>query len=101
MCEMLMLDEISVRRLLKKFADILPQTIGEIRTAIDEGDLMVVHMLGHKLKGTAGNFRIDALSKIGSKINKIQNIQIESPEILSELEKCAEQLIKEVYALDI
>lgn len=95
-CSMLMLDEDTVKNLLKKFEAMLPDMVDEIRIAVESKDIGVVNSLGHKLKGTAGNFRIDELQGISGEINKLTACEEEANLLIGRLEDCVKRLILEI-----
>lgn len=95
-CTMLMLDEDSVKNLFKKFADMLPEMIDEIRVAVESKDVLLVANLGHKLKGTAGNFRVQEMQTISGKINKLKSCDEEADSLVLELQDCAMRLIAQI-----
>lgn len=99
MCDMLMLDEDSIKNLLIKFSLMLPDMMEEIKAAMDSKDVLLVNRLGHKLKGTAGNFRIDEMQDISAEINKIKDCNEEAYSILSRLRDCSNRLILEINEL--
>ncbi|MGE4399256.1 MAG: Hpt domain-containing protein [Campylobacterales bacterium] len=96
--DMLMLDKGSVVTLLKKFAAMLPEMSEEIKSAISDGDLKLVNMLGHKLKGTAGNFRIQILYDVAEEINILKNLD-DSEAVTDKLDNCIKAIAKEIEAL--
>jgi HPt (histidine-containing phosphotransfer) domain-containing protein len=98
-CDMLMLDEESVKNLLKKFAFMLPEMVNEIRVAADSKDVLLVTRLGHKLKGTAGNFRIEEMESISFEINKIKECDENTTLLIAKLQECADRLIVEINEL--
>ncbi len=95
-CSMLMLDEDSVKSLLKKFETMLPGMVDEIRVAVNSGDIALVNGLGHKLKGTAGNFRIEELQNISGDINKLKACEDEATRLIGRLEDCVSRLRAEI-----
>jgi HPt (histidine-containing phosphotransfer) domain-containing protein len=95
-CAMLMLDEDSVKNLFKKFAEMLPEMVDEIRIAVESKDALLVSKLGHKLKGTAGNFRVQEMQSIGDKINKLKSCDEEASSLVLELEDCTMRLIAQI-----
>jgi len=95
-CTMLMLDEDSVKGLFRKFADMLPDMVAEIKNAANSGDLELVRRLGHKLKGTVGNFRVVEMQSICDRINKLDNCGEEADFLLAQLEECTKKLIAEI-----
>ncbi len=95
-CAMLMLDKDSVKSLLRKFQAMLPEMIEEIKTAVESKDTELVKRLGHKLKGTAGNFRIDELQEISGEINKLKSCDEEAHSLILRLEDCVQRLIAEI-----
>ncbi len=97
-CEMLMLDRESVISLLKKFAVMLPDMSKEIKEAIATDDLKLVKALGHKLKGTVGNLRMDGLYKVAEEINKMQSIS-EFGELEARLDACTASIISKINTL--
>ncbi|HOI83732.1 MAG TPA: Hpt domain-containing protein [Campylobacterales bacterium] len=99
-CDMLMLDRGNVVNLLKKFAAMLPEMSQEIKSAIADNDLKLVNMLGHKLKGTAGNFRIQILYEVAEEINKLPNID-DSSAIMDRLDACIKTVATEIQSLHI
>jgi len=98
-CDMLMLEEESVKNLLKKFAIMLPEILNEIRAAADSNDVLLLSRLGHKLKGTAGNFRIDEMENISSEINKVKECDENTMSLIAKLQLCTDRLIVEINKL--
>lgn len=97
-CDMLMLEEDSIKKLLQKFAAILPDMVAEIQSTIDDDDMVSVKRLGHKLKGIAGNFRIDALQLIGEELESISEHKENIDSIMKNLHKTVELLTAEISA---
>jgi len=95
-CDVLMLEEDSVKKLLQKFAIILPETMVEIEDAIGTGDMELVKRLGHKLKGTAGNFRIDELQQVAELLENSALHMTDLEAVLASLHKTVNALIVEI-----
>lgn len=96
---MLMLDECTVKNLLAKFADVLPGMVVQMQNAADSSDLALLNNIGHKLKGTAANFRLERLRQIGEALENVKNITIDAKKLLIELDECVKAFRGEVGSI--
>ncbi len=98
-CDMLMLDECTVKNLLAKFADVLPGMVVQMQNAADSNDLALLNSIGHKLKGTAANFRLEKLRQIGEALENVKNLAIDTQKLLFELDECVRVFRGEVDSI--
>ncbi len=52
-------------RLTSKFLAHCSRSVGELRVAVDSGDIAAARRIGHSLSGTAGSYRFEAVAAIG------------------------------------
>jgi HPt (histidine-containing phosphotransfer) domain-containing protein len=60
----------SLADLTPKFLASCRQTAGEIRRAIESGDVVLPRRIGHSLKGTGGSYGFDEIALLGGEIER-------------------------------
>ena len=55
-------DEEVLREIVALFLEDVPARLGDLRQALDAGDLTATYKAAHTLKGSAGNFGIKAIT---------------------------------------
>jgi HPt (histidine-containing phosphotransfer) domain-containing protein len=59
-----------LRELIPGFMERRKKDVGELRTALTEGNFQKMKDIGHKLKGNSSGYGFDYMSRIGAEIEK-------------------------------
>ncbi len=81
-------DDPEMKELIEGFIDRLPMTIQNLQSAYDSGDSNTLWRLAHQLKGSAGGYGFQAISRIAAKVEKA----VRQPESDHELYLAMKQL---------
>ena len=65
----------SIKTLIPNFLNNRRKDVDAISAALDKHDYPALELLGHKLKGTAGNYGFTELSEIGKNIEELSKIK--------------------------
>jgi len=87
------MDKESVEEIFELFFSSLPETMGHIEQALNEGDWEKLGKLAHKIKGTGGNLMIQPIFDLAMQLEKSAK-EYDRDKCLSNLSKLKRMLSK-------
>ena len=92
-------DPAFMRQMLDVFSNFVPQTVANLRAALDAGDVEATRRFAHTLKGSAANVSAEALRQIAFAAEQsaskgdLAAVRSHLPQIESLLGRCLEDVV--------
>jgi CheY-like chemotaxis protein len=96
LCQELMLEKDEVLMLVKLFIKKMKKQIPELDKAIDMKDYKKIAIISHSIKGSSGNFRMENLQEITSKMEEMAKNKDSSFDYIEQFKKL-KNIVSEVY----